>query len=159
MRFALVDDMAGARERVLRLLSDFCKQRGLTYTDDSFSSGEEFLDAFVPLSYDIVFMDIYMDGMTGIEVAEKLRETDSRCLLIFLTASQEHMSDAFSTHAFDYVTKPVEQASLFKCLTDALRILPEQEPLLLLFLERNDPQLPLQCHLLGALFRAFKRSH
>ena len=129
MRFALVDDMAGARERVLRLLSDFCKQRGLTYTVDSFSSGEEFLDAFVPLSYDIVFMDIYMDGMTGIEVAEKLRETDSRCLLIFLTASQEHMSDAFSTHAFDYVTKPVEQASLFKCLTDALRILPEQEPL------------------------------
>lgn len=45
MRFALVDDMAGARERVLRLLSDFCKQWGLTYTVDSFSSGEEFLDA------------------------------------------------------------------------------------------------------------------
>ena len=45
MRFAIVDDMAGARARVLRLLSDFCKQQGLTYTVDSFSSGEEFLDA------------------------------------------------------------------------------------------------------------------
>lgn len=142
MRFAIVDDMAGARARVLRLLSDFCKQQGLTYTVDSFSSGEEFLDAFVPLSYDIVFMDIYMDGMTGIEVAEKLRETDSRCLLIFLTASQEHMSDAFSTHAFDYVSKPVEQVGLFKCLTDALRILPGQEPLLSFSSNGTTLQLP-----------------
>ena len=142
MRFALVDDMAGARERVLRLLSDFCKQQGLTYTVDSFSSGEEFLDAFVPLSYDIVFMDIYMDGMTGIEAAEKLRETDSHCLLIFLTASQEHMSDAFSTHAFDYVAKPVEQAGLFKCLTDALRVLLEQEPLLSFSSKGTTLQLP-----------------
>lgn len=127
MRFALVDDMAGTRERVLRLITEFCREQGLTCTADSFASGEEFLTAFVPMSYDIVFMDIYMEGMTGIEAAEKMREADSGCLLIFLTTSQEHMGDAFSTHAFDYVAKPVDRDSLFKCLTDALRVLPKQE--------------------------------
>lgn len=125
MRFALVDDRTEERELILELLFSFAKDNNLTFHADNFKSGEEFLAAFVPYSYDIVFLDIYMDGITGIETAAKMRETDSRTLIIFLTTSQEHMGDAFSIHAFDYVKKPIEKQKFFTCLTDAMRLLPK----------------------------------
>lgn len=142
MRFALVDDRKESQEQLLNLLGDFCKEQGIAYTVDCFFDGEAFLSAFVPLSYDIVFMDIYMKEMTGIETAERMRRTDSRCLLIFITTSMEHMGNAFSAHAFDYIAKPIERARFYKCLTDALRILPEQGTLLSFSVDGIKIQLP-----------------
>ena len=103
MRFALVDDAAAERETAGRLFSSFAEEMHTEFEVDMFDSGEAFLSAFVPYTYDIVFMDIYMSGMNGIETARKMRESDSRSLLIFLTSSGEHMGQAFSVHAFDYM--------------------------------------------------------
>lgn len=130
MRFALVDDSKDSQECLLSLLSEFCREQGIAYTIDSFSDGESFLSAFIPLSYDIVFMDIYMKKVTGIEAAERMRKTDSHCLLIFITTSMEHMGNAFSTHAFDYISKPLNRTAFQKCMMDALRLLPEKETML-----------------------------
>ena len=127
MRFALIEDKAEERERVSTMLSDFCGKRMLSFTMDVFTSGEEFLAAFVPMNYDVVFMDIYMEGMTGIEAAQQMRAQDSHSFLIFLTTSAEHMGDAFSTHAFDYLLKPIQQDKFVKCLSDVLKLLPKQE--------------------------------
>ena len=103
MRFALVDDAAAERELAGRLFSSFSEEMHTEFEVDIFESGEAFLSAFVPYTYDIVFMDIYMGGMSGIDTAKKMRETDSRSLLIYLTSSGEHMGQAFSVHAFDYI--------------------------------------------------------
>lgn len=127
MRFALIEDKAEEQERVRTMLADFCRERMISFTTDVFTSGEEFLAGFVPMNYDVVFMDIYMEGMTGIEAAKQMRGQDSRSVLIFLTTSAEHMGDAFSTHAFDYLLKPIQPDKFVRCLTDVLKLLPKQE--------------------------------
>lgn len=127
MRFALIEDQAEERKRIDDMLSEFCRERMISFTTDVFTSGEEFLAAFVPMNYDVVFMDIYMDGMTGIEAAKQMRTQDSHSFLVFLTTSPEHMGDAFSTHAFDYLLKPILQDDFVKCLNDILKRLPKQE--------------------------------
>ena len=69
-----------------------------------------------------------MDGMDGVETAEQIRKFDSHVILIFLTSSQDHMKDAFSCHAFDYVEKPVDLEQYHKnCLLDALKIIPNKD--------------------------------
>lgn len=128
MRLALIDDIEYELKRTTELLSSFAEKNHLNFITDTYKSGEAFLSAFVPYTYDIVFMDIYMgSGMTGIETARKMRETDNRTLLIFLTSSGEHMGDAFSVHAFDYVEKPIVPEKLFSCLKDCQNQLPKQE--------------------------------
>lgn len=89
-----------------------------------FQSGEEFLAVFEEHSFDMVFMDIYMNGITGIETAKEIRKTDKHCLLIFLTTSTEHMPDAFSCHAFEYIQKPVNEKRIMQVMIDVKHILP-----------------------------------
>lgn len=69
-------------------------------------------------------MDVYMNDMSGVACCERLREQDPECLIIFLTTSGEHMPEAFSCHAFDYIQKPLTRESLWKSLSDALKIVP-----------------------------------
>ena len=91
---------------------------------DEFSGGQEFIDALSEKRYDIVFMDIYMPGMDGIETAKTLRRRTERTFLIFLTASDGHYPDAFSLHAFDYVTKPFTMERIDQVLTEILEHTP-----------------------------------
>lgn len=127
MRFALVDDKKELRDHVAMLLGEFAAEQRLHYKLDCFASGEDFLNHFTAHSYDIIFMDIFMDGMDGVETAEQIRKFDSHVILIFLTSSQDHMKNAFSCHAFDYVEKPVDLEQITNCLLDALKIIPNRD--------------------------------
>ena len=127
MRFALVDDKKELRDHVAMLLGEFAAEQRLHYKLDCFASGEDFLNHFTAHSYDIIFMDIFMDGMDGVETAEQIRKFDSHVILIFLTSSQDHMKNAFSCHAFDYVEKPVDLEQITNCLLDALKIIPNKD--------------------------------
>ena len=95
MRFALVDDKKELRDHVAMLLGKFAAEQRLHYKLDCFASGEDFLNHFTAHSYDIIFMDIFMDGMDGVETAEQIRKFDSHVILIFLTSSQDHMKMRF----------------------------------------------------------------
>lgn len=77
MRFALVDDKKELRDHVAMLLGEFAAEQRLHYKLDCFASGEDFLNHFTAHSYDIIFMDIFMDGMDGVETAEQI----TNCLL------------------------------------------------------------------------------
>ena len=79
-----------------------------------------------------------MGPPSGIETAMKLREKDSHALLIFLTSSPEHMSDAFRCHAFDYLVKPFDLEQMKKTILDALAFLPEKEQYLNLSVRKQN---------------------
>lgn len=68
-----------------------------------------------------------MSGINGMETAHQARKIDVKCLIAFLTASTEHMGQAFSCHAFDYVEKPPSRERIFTVLGDALAVSPETE--------------------------------
>lgn len=106
MRIAVIDDESMFSLQLGMIIKKLAAKKEIPLDLDSYSSGQDFIDSLSDRHYDIVFMDIFMPDMDGIATATKLREMTERIFLIFMTASGEHYPDAFSLHAFDYVTKP-----------------------------------------------------
>lgn len=126
MKIAFVDDEKECLEEMAKLAVGFGIHAGCPVETVPFSSGEAFLAAFGDGGFDLVFMDIYMEGIDGISSAFQMRGQDSSCLLVFVTSSTEYMPDAFSCHAFEYVTKPFSKERIFGVLSDAVKTLPQE---------------------------------
>lgn len=103
MTIAICDDEELIREQVKKLVA---KQRP-DASMDLYSTGEELLAA--NKSFDVVFLDIQMDGLNGIETARKLRKENAQTILIFITGIREYVFEAFDVHAFHYLLKPIEE--------------------------------------------------
>lgn len=123
MEIAVIEDNRADQETLAELLRRFGADNRCLLDVILFNSAGEFLKALDRTKFPIVFMDIYMEEMDGIAAASKLREMDKTCLLVFLTSSTDFMPDAFSCHAFEYVTKPILPERIFTVLRDALEIL------------------------------------
>ena len=93
-----------------------------------YGSGEEFLGDFEAGSFHLVFMDIIMAGLNGIDTARKLRESDQRVLIAFITTSREYAFEAFPVHPFDYIVKPYGRKDAGRVLSEAVRALCMEEP-------------------------------
>ena len=127
LKIAFVDDEPGGLDEIEQICRNFGKETGHPVETLPFESGEAFLKAFETGSFDLVFMDIYMEGMNGVAAALKMRRQDRGCLLVFLTSSMDFMPDAFSCHAFEYVTKPFTKERIFDVLSDAVKVLPREQ--------------------------------
>lgn len=82
MRIAIVEDIAEERKLLRSRLETQFEKRGIYAELVEFENGEDFLAAAKECSFPILFLDIYMSGENGVEVAKELREFDSDCLLI-----------------------------------------------------------------------------
>ena len=69
-------------------------------------------------AYDILLLDIDMEGLDGIETARRIREADKEVRLIYVTNYRDYTIFAFAVHAFAYLLKPVEQEELFAQLDE-----------------------------------------
>lgn len=111
MKIALVDDLASERETVRRLIFNYFnlhkKQYNILPDFYEFDSGEAFLETFQPGEFEIVFLDIYMKELNGVEVAQQLVTLDTNCSILFFTTSMDHMLDGYDVHAIGYILKPV----------------------------------------------------
>ncbi len=122
MEIAIVDDLSVEREEVRRLLLAYFSEHNERYETtpiiSEFESGEAFLTTFQPGKYQLVILDIYMQQLSGIIVAEKLCCLDKNCNIIFFTTSTDHMLDGYDVHALGYVLKPVTEhlTALYKAL-------------------------------------------
>lgn len=93
----------------------------------SFRKGAEAI-AQVPLARpDIVFLDINLGGMNGLEVAERLKESNPRVNIIFSTGYSEYMPEAFEVHASGYMLKPITEEMIKKELDNLLWPVCEEE--------------------------------
>jgi DNA-binding NarL/FixJ family response regulator len=138
MYITIVDDLKSESEKIQDVLLEYSQIKNIHFEIFNYKSGEDFIADFERGKFGIVFMDIYMNGMTGIEAAMKMREIDNRCILIFLTTSTEHMSDAFACRALDYIQKPLDKTRTLKAVSDALDIFPCKLPELALRISRMD---------------------
>lgn len=118
MKIAVVDDNKEALSQLELLINEYSSANGLDLTAECFSDPLPLVQTYSPYQYAAVFLDIYMDGMTGLDAAAEIRKSDRNIAIIFLTSSAEHRPDAFRFHAFDYLTKPVDRSRLFGTLDD-----------------------------------------
>ena len=124
MNAAIVDDMATECEILRSLLKQYETNQHQPMQITEFHSGRELLADYIPGSYDVVFMDIYLNNENGVDCALKLRQLDENLNLIFLTTSSEFGVKSYDVRAADYIVKP---ATLEK-LTRALHYCKTQEP-------------------------------
>ena len=119
---AVVDDLQSEREHIRADLERiFQNNAEYKLRCICFESAEAFLDASPEVQ--IVFLDICMDGMNGIELARRLRNLNERLLIIFLSTSSEFAFDVFPIHPFDYLIKPYPYARLEHVVKEAVRVL------------------------------------
>lgn len=110
MRLAFIDDDYGEIENLIKMID--IELQGTVYTTSKkqlFNSGEDFLSVWKAGMFDIIFLDIFMDNITGIDVAKKIRETDSTVKIIFCTTSNEFASESYCVDAAFYLVKPFSQ--------------------------------------------------
>ena len=141
MRIAIVDDLAEEHAllhtRLLRQLS----LRGVEAETLEFESGESFLAAEKERRFTAAFLDIYMDGVSGMEAAKELRKTDADCFLIFTTTSTGHALEGFQVRALHYLVKPFSEEELSGLLDEMLERLPRPEPVLTVKVSGSDLRL------------------
>ena len=141
MRIAIVDDLDTERtllkERLVRQLS----QRGADAEILEFDSGEAFLAAENEQRFSAAFLDIYMEGLSGMEAAKELRKTDADCLLVFTTTSTDHALEGFQVRALHYLVKPFSEAELSALLDEMFSKLPRPEPILTVKVDGSDNRL------------------
>ena len=116
MKIAIVDDDRSYIEQVKILCKDFETRTGEPAELTCFLGGSDFLDKFQPGIYQIVFMDIFMSGMNGMETAKKLISRNSRVQIVFGSTSTEFAAEAFDIEALHYMVKPVRKEKLFHIL-------------------------------------------
>lgn len=115
IKIAVCDDLAEDRENITRLLSEYTDKNTLYVKIEEFSSGEAFLSSDTSV-YSLVFMDIFMSGMNGMETAKKLISRNSRVQIVFGSTSTEFAAEAFDIEALHYMVKPVRKEKLFHIL-------------------------------------------
>lgn len=104
----VVDDEAPARSELRFLLGE---AGGVEVIGEA-SNATEAMQLIKAIPYDVVFLDVEMPGLSGIRLAEVLRELERPPAIIFVTAYSEHAVQAFEVEAADYLVKPVEVARL-----------------------------------------------
>ena len=117
MYVLIVDDEPLARKRLRQLIDGL---QGYDVVAEA-ENGEQALHQVQALKPDIVLLDIRMPGMDGIETARHLSKLSKPPAVIFTTAYGDHALDAFSTHAIDYVLKPIKQERLAEALSATKR--------------------------------------
>lgn len=121
MRIAICDDEKQQRMILQRLVKQsrfFLPQMEIV----EFSSGEELIHSIVEekMRYSIIFLDIAMGEINGIEAARKIRLTCKDTIIIFITGLMDYVLQAFEVKAFRYLIKPVSQVKFDKELNNAL---------------------------------------
>lgn len=84
-----------------------------------FHSGEELIQSSE--SFDIIFLDIIMDGLDGLKTAQAFRDKSFDRILIFISSSREYVFDAYDVEAFQYLLKPVDDRRLQRVLQKAVQ--------------------------------------
>lgn len=118
-QIALCDDMEEELKQVEGLLELYRKQNpALEYQTEWFANAEEFSEQInaSESAPDILLMDIFMPGKTGVEVVREMRGKGYKMPVIFLTTSTEHALNAYEVDALQYLVKPLEQGKFFHAM-------------------------------------------
>ena len=106
IRIAMVEDEAAVREQLMGYVQRYTRQYGTEFSVTEFADGVDILENYRPV-YDIVFLDVEMKHLDGMETARRIRALDADVVLIFITNMAQYAIKGYAVGALDYVLKPV----------------------------------------------------
>lgn len=127
MKIAICEDAEQDWKRLHRQLSHIIENMDLDADITTFSSGEALLAAvdegWVPT---VCFLDVYLNQITGIDVARALKKKHPRTAIVLITSSPDHMADGFEIGAVHYLLKPASDDDVEEALHRALLVVDQQ---------------------------------
>lgn len=106
LRIAIVANDVNADEQMQTFIHRYARSEGLEVFLDEFDRADKFLSRYKPI-YDIVFMEIELPGLNGMDAAKRLRSMDSNVVLVFVTAFARYAIRGYEVDALDFVLKPL----------------------------------------------------
>lgn len=121
LTITIIENNNAERETLRSLLRDWAAAADITLSLFSYASGEAYFAAAPdPSACQLFILDIQLDGMSGLAVAQKLRQQGYKENILFLTAFREYVFDGYGVHALNYLLKPVTLAKLAPSLSEVL---------------------------------------
>lgn len=114
IRIAICDDEKYMSDHIRKMTADFFRGKNIDTEILQFSCGEELLK--YEKQIDVLFLDIQMKDIDGMETARRLRGRKFRGFLIFITVLREMVFDSFEVQAYDYLVKPIEKRHFEKTM-------------------------------------------
>lgn len=116
MNIAIVDDLKSDRERLCQAIAHFWEGSVLAARINGYESAEQFLAAEELGALDLAFLDIYMPGLNGIELAARIRNSSKKCMIVLVSTSKDFIHESYDLGAVYYLIKPYTGANLQKVL-------------------------------------------
>ena len=122
VKIAVCDDDAFACNQISTALLNYAHVNGLRFDVSVFRSGAELLGG-ISCDMQIAFLDISMEGITGMEVDRKLREQPSfsEMRIVFVTSMVQYAVEGYSVHAFGFLPKPISRTTFNLLLDDLMK--------------------------------------
>ncbi|MDO4554587.1 MAG: LytTR family DNA-binding domain-containing protein [Lachnospiraceae bacterium] len=127
LKIAVIDDEKVYRDEVQKQIKEILEQKKHPFQIDLYSTGEQFVVHAEKKGYDLAILDIYMEGMNGVETAEKLKKICPDTKVVFLTTSRDYAVEGFRLRAFHYLLKPLDNHAFSSMLEEFLSSVKKEE--------------------------------
>lgn len=105
---AICEDEKVQVSKMIDILTKHEKSENIKFNIDSFESGEELIENGYE-KYHIIFMDVQMNDLNGIETAKLIRKTNKKVKIIFITAMEKYWAEGYTVSAYRYMLKPIKE--------------------------------------------------
>lgn len=123
LQLAVCDDERVFRSDLRKILGTELELCGIDYHISEFTSGEELIAGLEKADCQILFLDIEMKGIDGVEAARRLRETKRQMEIVFVTSYADFVFQGYEVRALNYILKPYEPEKIAAVLHTALEAL------------------------------------
>lgn len=107
LRIAIAEDESVCAQKLQEYIQRYAKDHGLEISVTWFFDGIELAEKYAPV-WDIIFLDIQMTHLDGMETARRIRRQDSDVILIFITNLARYAIQGYEVNASDFILKPLE---------------------------------------------------
>lgn len=126
MQIAVCDDERKISKLLKEKIQRYCFAQNVDWEIHIFESGEQLLkDDW--MQFEVLFLDMDMPGLNGLETAKEIRKQNKEILIIFLTAYSEFVFESFKVDAFRYLIKPLKEQELQETLEAIMQKLCDPE--------------------------------
>jgi two-component SAPR family response regulator len=123
VRIAICDDDTNMQQRLTDVIEDWAAARKVETAIFRYPSAEAFIAAWPEdVLFDLVFLDIQMKSMSGIELAHYIRKTDKNMMIVFVTSFSQYSLKGYDVNALHYLIKPLSPAKLLPIMDKAYTI-------------------------------------
>lgn len=143
---AICDDEAYFRNREKKLIEQYMEKRGYDCLIDLYSSGKQLLErTAMDMPYDVIFLDISMEEMDGLETAGRIRTLSETVYIVFVTAYITYALDGYKVGAVRYLLKEAEslENSMRECLDTITARMKEEKAVCELDIRNEKRRIPV----------------